>query len=239
VINLQHLLAFVIVVGFPIWDVYETRRLKASSHPRRKILTYQRILAVEWIFALIAVLLLRWQIVFIWPSAHESIVRHIGSSFIWGLVTAIVFVLAIQLFLTHRNPKLRKKILQALQRMAFILPVTSEERVWFAFVSLTAGICEEILYRGFLIRYLAYTPWHIEVWIALVISSLAFGLAHSYQGIGGMIGTALMGAVLGVVFIVSGSLWLPILIHAAIDLRILILIRPGDLMTWEASSAAV
>jgi uncharacterized protein len=240
VVSPQHLLAAVLFIGFPVWDVYETRRLKASTDPRRKILTYQRILAVEWAFALIVLTILRSQIFFLWPSAHQAVLQQkIGVSFVWGFVGAATLALPAQIFLTHRNIKLREKTLEAFKRLAFLLPVTRDERVWFVIVSLTAGICEEILYRGFLIRYLADNPWHLGVWMALGTSSVVFGLAHSYQGVAGIVGTAAIGAALAVMFVVSGSLWLPMVIHALVDLRVLLLLRPEDLLALQASGTAI
>jgi membrane protease YdiL (CAAX protease family) len=34
---------------------------------------------------------------------------------------------------------------------------------------------------------------------------------------------------MAVIFLANGSLWLPMALHAIIDLRILLLFRPGDL----------
>jgi uncharacterized protein len=229
VIPYEHFLAVLIVVGFPTWDMLETRALKASTDPRRKIRTYQRILAVEWSASLLAWIAFRSQLFVIWPTAQHTALQKIGSSFVLGLVSAAVVVLLFQVVATRRNPKLHEKVLKAFKRIAFILPVSREERAWFLLVSLTAGICEEILYRAYLIRYLDDFPWHSEIWMAIAISSLAFGLAHGYQGIGGIIGTGMLGYVMAIIFVVTGSLWLPITLHAIIDLRILFLVRPGEM----------
>jgi uncharacterized protein len=238
VITIEHVLAILVIVGFPIWDVLETRALKASTNPRRKIITYQRIIAIEWIASLIALIALRSQLLVVWPAARDTVLQKINLSFVLGLVSAFVIMLVLQVFITRCNAKLREKVLLAFRRMAFILPVTSEERIWFLLVSLTAGCCEEILYRGFLIRYFADFPWHKEIWMAIAISSLAFGLAHGYQGVTGIIGTAVVGALMAIVFFVTGSLWLPIALHAVLDLRVLFLLRPGELLTEEPADHA-
>jgi membrane protease YdiL (CAAX protease family) len=135
----------------------------------------------------------------------------------------------LQVFVIRRNSKAREKILRAFKRLDFFLPITGEERAWFAVVSVTAGICEEVLYRGFLIRYLSDGPWHFGIWIALAIASISFGLGHGYQGLSGIIGTGVLGALIAVIFLATGSLWLPMALHAIIDLRVLLLLRPGDL----------
>ena len=53
---------------------------------------------------------------------------------------------------------------------------------------------------------------------ALAASSVLFGMAHSYQGVSGMIATALVGAAFGWVYLETGSLLLPVLLHAALDI---------------------
>ncbi len=227
----QHALALFLFLGVPVWDVLETRALKTSPNPRRKILSYQRIVLFLWTAAIIAWIPLRSSVFFIWPAVHQSAAAKIGVSFVWGFVVAFVIAGTLQVVLTRRNPKLQDKTLKAFKSLAFMLPVTLEERTWFVPVSITAGICEEVLYRGFLIRYLSDGPWHFGLWVALAIACLSFGLAHGYQGVSGIIGTGLLGAVLAIIFFSTGSLWLPMAVHAILDLRILFVL-PSE---WLAS----
>ena len=95
------------------------------------------------------------------------------------------------------------------------LPRTRQDLRWFIILSITAGICEEILFRGFLI-------WYFEqisvIALAVVFSSILFGLAHSYQGWQGGLRAGLMGLVLALSYVLSGSLWVPIFLHIAGDI---------------------
>jgi len=225
----EHALALFLFVGVPIWDAIETRALKTGTDPRRKVFSYRRIVLVLWTAAIVAWITLRSSVFFIWPAVRLTAQQKIGSSFGWGFAIAFAVGSLLQVVLVRRRAAAREKILRAFKRFAFILPVTQEERAWFALVSVTAGICEETLYRGFMIRYLSNGPWHAGLWIAVAIASISFGLAHGYQGLSGIIGTALIGAVMAVIFLASGNLWLPMALHAIIDLRILLLLRPGDL----------
>jgi len=97
-----------------------------------------------------------------------------------------------------------------------IFPHTNREAAIFSALAITAGICEEFLYRGFVFGAL----WRASVptWAVLVISSVMFGLAHAYQGRGGIIGTLLLGAVFGSVRILYDSLVPVIFWHAAVDI---------------------
>jgi uncharacterized protein len=88
--------------------------------------------------------------------------------------------------------------------------------VWVV-VSITVGVCEEILYRGWLLS-LSGAALN-SVWLGLLISSILFGFAHAYQGRTAIFGTGLGGAFFGIVFVVSGSLIPGQLLHIAMDLN--------------------
>lgn len=227
---LKHILALLLLLVYPAWDVWETRFFKTSINPRGKLSYYHRIIAVLRISAGLAVAIFRDAVFFIWPSVYESLwQKKINAALVWSLVVAWMAVNLIRAF-QRRARKLRDSTVTALKRLGFFLPATTDERRWFAVVSITAGICEEVLYRGFLIRYFCAGPWHVRVTLAIVISSAAFGLAHTYQGLGGIVSSGCLGAIMAMIFFITGSLWLPILLHAFIDLNMLLLLRRGNLL---------
>src|SRR5258708_8718222 len=91
-----------------------------------------------------------------------------------------------------------------------ILPQGRLELIPFFALAVTAGVCEEFLYRGFATA--AFLRWVLPPWIAVVASSLLFGLAHLYQGRGGFVSTTILGLLFGatpaaVVSLVSVRLW--------------------------------
>ena len=97
-----------------------------------------------------------------------------------------------------------------------LLPRTVPEKIVFAFLSLAAGLGEEIAFRGFAIPGLVLLTG--SDWAAALISSMAFGVLHGYQGWLGVARTGAMGFLLAASFLLSGSLWPAILAHAALDL---------------------
>jgi membrane protease YdiL (CAAX protease family) len=101
--------------------------------------------------------------------------------------------------------------------MQFFLPKTHQEARWFLALSVTAGICEEVLYRGFLIRYLGREPGRLGMIGGVLVALLAFGAAHLYQGVQGFLNSAIGGLLFAVVFLLTGNLVLPILFHIAAD----------------------
>jgi uncharacterized protein len=97
-----------------------------------------------------------------------------------------------------------------------LLPDTMREKLLAVLlVAPSAGFCEELLYRGYLLpqlsRYFSSTSW---AWVA---SSAAFGLAHSYQGISGVLQAGLLGALLAYPMVKTGSVYPAMAAHFLID----------------------
>lgn len=225
---IPHLIAVFLAVGAPIWDVIEMRRLKASADGRVRVKWYAKVVVASWTLAVIAVLVTGWRE--IWNIAETvSWLPHGegAKAFLIGLLAAMLVGQLIPVVLIRSNEKLQARVRQALASLYFILPVTREERRWWVFVSLTAGFCEELLYRGFLIRYFRGAPLYWSLTVAIVGSIVAFGIGHSYQGLRGVIGTAILGAVFSVLFVMTGSLLVPVLLHAFVDVRILLMVPEG------------
>ena len=87
-------------------------------------------------------------------------------------------------------------------------------------IALTAGVCEEVLYRGFLIWYVAqFTGTTAMGTIAAVaVSSIVFGAGHLYQGPASAGRIAGFAAVAGAIYVVSGSLWIVMALHVFVDI---------------------
>lgn len=85
----------------------------------------------------------------------------------------------------------------------------------------TAAFGEEMIFRGFILDAVARlvgNPGRWTTWIAIVGQSILFGLLHSYQGVGGIVTTAITGLTLGIVWWIAGrNLWAGIVIHALLD----------------------
>lgn len=221
----KHLIAIFLIVAVPIWDHFEMKRLRASSDPRVKINSYRRTVCWLWGASVLACLVvgLRSSITIHHDASEASWLP--GSGFVIGFTIAAFVALFVPLLLMLRSETTRARVAKSLEKLNFILPGTAEERRWFVLVAITAGVCEELLYRGFLIHYFRELPVHIGLIAALILSACVFGMAHLYQGIVGIIQTAILGAIFGILFVATGSLLLPMVLHAVIDLRILLILR--------------
>ena len=106
-----------------------------------------------------------------------------------------------------------------------LIPTTTHERLIWAAMAISAGICEEIVFRGWLLSTL-HSELRLDGTVLVLVAAALFGLAHSYQGITGMILTAFAGAVFCALYVATGSLLVPIALHILIDLRFAVLPAP-------------
>ncbi len=91
---------------------------------------------------------------------------------------------------------------------------------WLTVAWTTAGFGEEIIWRGFVMtRVAGLLGKGRRAWVAsLLITSIAFGLLHLYQGASGVVMNGITGLLLGTLFILSGrNLWLPIITHGMLN----------------------
>jgi membrane protease YdiL (CAAX protease family) len=214
------LLAAYLVLGQPVvgsWSHGRFRRAAADPVARRG--RYRRTAAIEWTLAGLALALvaaapgldfgdlgLRWPR----PSAY-TVVGAVGLLLSGGLLVG-----------------LRRRVDHGVQVVApvevgALLPRTAAERRAFARLAVTAGTCEELLYRGVLLGVAVALAPGLTPWRLVAVSALAFAVAHTYQGPVGMATALVLGGGLAVLFLGSGSLLLPVLHHVLIDLRILVL----------------
>jgi uncharacterized protein len=228
---LQHVLVFFLIVVTPLWDRYEIPRLKASADPRKKVRFYWKVMTASWICAAVAAIAIGLTAAFTIQKMPGEMVwlrpGSLGDVALKGILAGLLIAVLLPALLALRSEKIRTKAGKAAKRLAFLLPSTLEERRWWWLLCLTAGVCEEIVYRGFLLHYFHIVPFHLGLTLALVVASVIFGIGHLYQGLGGGIQTAILGFVLGALFLMTGSLVLPIILHFVMDLRVLAMLPQG------------
>ena len=103
-----------------------------------------------------------------------------------------------------------------------LLPRNRAELKFGWALSINAGVVEELLFR-LAMPVLIFAIFDNAA-IAISVSLVVFGMLHAYQGIGGVIGSFLLGVILMAVFLGTGNIVWPIIVHAVFDLRSLVLI---------------
>ena len=187
----------------------------ASGRPDARVRGYRRGIAGQWLITLGALA--------IWVG-HARPWSALGLTLPqgWRLAVAIAVVLAAIGFMllqvrqvTGLAPETRVALRSQLGQVTFLMPHTAVEARWWLGVSVTAGWCEELLFRGYLVWFFA--PWLGTVG-AMAFVVLAFGLGHAYQGRQGVIKATVAGAVMGTIVLASGSLFPAMIAHALTDL---------------------
>ncbi|MEY4069568.1 MAG: hypothetical protein RL721_182 [Candidatus Eisenbacteria bacterium] len=214
----DHLLAFAIAVGLPLraWVMMRHLRTAAPSDvPRVRRTLWTRAILMQW--TLVAAVALLW-----WMNHRSPIGLHLRleptpglAGVLVGLATIVSLVLRTRSRLDH-EPEARERARQQLTGLERLLPRTAAEGRFFAVLAVTAGVCEELLFRGFLVWYLGH---FMPPMLALATQAALFGLAHAYQGRAGVLKTGFAGAFFTGVVVVSGSVLPAMLIHALMDLH--------------------
>jgi membrane protease YdiL (CAAX protease family) len=93
-----------------------------------------------------------------------------------------------------------------------LLPQSLPEIVVWIGVSITAGICEELVFRGFLQRQFHALTGNIA--LAVLLQGLVFGLFHAYQGWRNVAVISVLGALYGALAAWRGNLRVNIVTHA-------------------------
>jgi len=138
----------------------------------------------------------------------------------WRLWVAIGLALA--LAVVYARPAVRiarrkrpKRVKMAGPHAERLAPRTASELGLWVATSLSAGFCEEFIFRGYLIWVF---QWWLGLWGAAALSVVVFALAHAYQGVKGILSTGIVGVLLTLVVLIFGSLWPAIVLHALIDI---------------------
>lgn len=213
----DHILVLLLFVVQPVYGVYEARRFTArekAGHPMDRVGFYRSTALIEWVF--LAVLIAVW-IALGRPFEDLGFVSPGGTGF-W-ISTALVagsigFLMYAWQAAKRASESEKAKQLEGLEGVRKFLPHTARELHSFFGVSITAGIVEEIVYRGFVLWYFMH---FMPLWVAVIVASVVFGLGHSYQGANGASRAGMVGLAFGILYLGSGSIWLPIIAHMLLD----------------------
>lgn len=214
----DHLNVLVFTCLYPVYVFFTYRKIKndlIENKPGVRLGDYKETIFWLWLLCTITIV--------IWISNDRSFnllrLDFAFSRVVW--ISILLFVITPFLFLllfrkTRDDDKQREAIKEKFDSVAAgeFLPRSKKEFTWFVFLSITAGICEELLFRGFLIWYLETLS---NTLFAAVLSSVLFGAAHSYQGVKGSIRSGIMGLILALILLWTESLLIPIFIHIAGD----------------------
>ncbi len=210
------LLLYFGIIG-PVLGMRDMRKLVAAvaaGHTDARARWYKHTIVYLWgalVVGLGAWLLLGHGVVEIglWPFAS-------GWQWLaWVVSLALCAVLGFVSARTMGRPDELASVRSQLGDLTAIVPHTNNELRLFYGVSISAGISEEIIFRGLIMAPLA-AAWGVVP--AVLVSSIVFGLSHTYQGASGALRSSLVGLVLALSVVFTGSLYAAIILHAILDM---------------------
>lgn len=218
--TIDYIVLAVIGVIWPLyhWLWYWPRCVRAirTGVPGARLRTYRNLAAAEWSVTLfvLGMWVVRkrpWSALWLVPVSGRlrlGLGLLFAATFVGWLWTRRRKILA--------QPKLMARLRKKIAYAEALMPHTNGERRAFWLASATAGICEEILFRGFAIWLIAPSTGLI---LAIIISSILFGFGHVYLRPLQVPITAMVGLVLAIIVVATGSLWPAIAIHAGLNIN--------------------
>ncbi|HEX5412497.1 MAG TPA: type II CAAX endopeptidase family protein [Terriglobia bacterium] len=210
--------AVFLVVGVPLLSWRSARPEPLQGIPKAAV--YFSAVVSQGVLAGIGVLVV-WLAGLEWQEVGLAAVPA-SEFFKWTAVLVFISAAGLGLILLLEQRGWWPKESEMVQ---LLLPQTGREKLWAVLgLAPMAGLCEEFLYRGFLLAEV--TAWfHSAVW-GVVISSVTFGCAHFYQGLNGMVRAGLLGALLAWPVVQTGSLYPSMTAHFLIDAIALLWLGP-------------
>jgi uncharacterized protein len=194
------------IAGAISGPIAEWTRTLATSNA--KLLLYAKILALQWILFFYVWIGLRIPMrdLIDPPTARTRRWRRYAAAAIAAAIAWMVISAALSASLRPSAADLRG--------LMAMLPKSAMERALWILFSLSAGLCEEIAYRGYLLRQ--FQAWSGSAGIALVLQAVVYALAHLALPIEMVISVALLGLLLGGIAVWQKSLAPGMVVHAAV-----------------------
>jgi membrane protease YdiL (CAAX protease family) len=213
----------VLVEPFLRTNFYRNLKKQLKTNPAARLLFYRTQVLWEWSWMVVLAF-----IVIPIPDPFGYLGLTLPNQIGWIILLALLLGIVLSTYLLRRSPGAMASMQRSLEASSIFLPTTPAERKWFAATAVTAGICEELLYRGFLMSYMPSNfPVLARQFILIsILSGIIYGLSHAYQGMRGILTTALTGFSFAIVYALSGSLLPAMVFHTLAELRTLWLWQP-------------
>jgi membrane protease YdiL (CAAX protease family) len=218
--------AVLLVVRAANRERHDYRRFKRLKSTRERQLVFGKWLREAFLVnggIAAAVLLASWTYIgpasrsaLRWPPMewlHTRLSGDFGVGVAVGVAVAAGILLVLPVFLLRRQ----------VSELSAIGDVGARGELKYGVgLSINAGVVEELLFR------LGMPALLFEIIgngaVAFLIASLLFGLLHIYQKVWGVLGATILGILFSVLYLLTGSIWVVMIVHAFVDLRSLILL---------------
>jgi membrane protease YdiL (CAAX protease family) len=206
-----------LVVAILLMSAGGSNRQHLITSSRARVLQY--VLTLTWEWLLFAFCLwgahksgtgLRELVGGRWREIEDVLIDLLMAAGFWVAAMIVLSLAARLLHLAGGN-----QLDDVRRQIGFLVPRSAREVVLWILLSMTAGICEEVVFRGYLQRQLAALAKN--VWAGIVLSGLIFGFAHGYEGARRMMLVGIYGMLFGLLAHFRRSLRPGMIAHAFHD----------------------
>ena len=200
-------LLLAIIAAWTTWGYFGAARMRVAANPHR---TVMYVITLAWEWALVAYI--AWGVrrkgssmgALIggkWNSAKAFFMDITVAAGFWLTALVILFCAALALHTARGGEGIR-----------FMLPQTRVEILLWILTSVTAGICEETIFRGYFQKQ--FIAWTGNVSVGVLLSAAVFGAGHIYQGARSAMVIAIYGLLFGILAETRKSLRPGMMAHA-------------------------
>jgi len=145
-----------------------------------------------------------------WSDIGYSLNRKTTAYFVAGYLLLSFAVLGFVEFSLASVGTDPEKV-KTLSDLADLTPKNLPQRLVFIFMGLSAGLCEELVYRGFAIR--ALRSRGINQWLAALVAAFPFVFQHGLKSIEQFWWFFIWALLFGAILIIAKRLYINIVIH--------------------------
>jgi membrane protease YdiL (CAAX protease family) len=137
----------------------------------------------------------------------------------WWLVIGFGLIYFLDTVLTLSSKKGIDTTVDNWKKRTPFLPTKNKELPEYLLLCFSAGVFEEIAYRGYLVNYCWYLfdGYNYQQLFAVFLPAAVFSIAHFYQGGKAVIKIFVLAVFFGYLFIFSGSLLVVMILHFLVD----------------------
>lgn len=188
------------VPGLGVYSWYYLQK-KSATVPKPKRYRFG-ISSLVWLLVLTLVVAAAHKITLFPPTRPSARAWVLGTVFLAAMLGAA-------------GLRLRYTDEAAASRMRLFLPENPTELWYWVPVAVLAGVAEECAYRG--VAYVLLLDLFGSAWLSVTICTLAFAVAHIYQGWKSSLEVGALGLLSQFAVFLTGSLYLSIAAHAIYD----------------------
>lgn len=207
----RQFLFVLITVLYPIFlitDHHRRERQKKSDGSHNKIKEYQKTILVFWFLTILVVL-----------NDYLQPISSLSFQFELSLLNTVFMSLIVLLgYVQYRSSRITERNVTAFasksQKVVNYLPKSRCELSWFIMVAISAGFCEEVLFRMFVYEFAIQ---YIGVSGSLLFTNVIFAITHIDTGMKNLVGVFILGLVFSLIFYFTQNIWIVVALHISID----------------------